>query len=179
MKIPYKEERFDNATGSMRMTDIDIVSELRQDAESALSFVTQCDSTVIMSDPELSRKVAGIAHYTVSGEFSSGAAYGSVEFGWTDNPATGFRDVHTARVQFGDFGWCEIDYRSQDFFVESLTNEYKMFIDAARRVPLHYPEMSGLIKKIRECDMPEDTAQKISPLLDRLDELLGNLPRKR
>ena len=87
--------------------------------------------------------------------------------------------MHTARVQFGGFGWCDIDYRSQDFFVESLTNEYRMFIDASRRVPLHYPEMAELIQKIRDVPMADKTAKQISPLLDRLGELLGNLPRKR
>jgi len=179
MKIPYREERFDFATQKMAEQDIDLISELRQDASSALSFVTQCDSTVTLGEKELTRTFAGVSHFKVDGEFSSGQAYGLIEFEWTDNPATGFRDVHTARVQFGGFGWCDIDYRSQDFFVESLTNEYRMFIDASRRVPLHYPEMSGLIQKIRECDMPENTAKEISPLLDRLDELLGNLPRKR
>ena len=163
----------------MAMTDIDLAADLRQDASSALSFVTQCDSTVVLGEPELVRTFAGVSSYKVSGEFSSGQAYGAIEFEWTDNQSTGFHDVHTARVQFGGFGWCDIDYRSQDFFVESLTNEYRMFIDASRRVPLHYPEMAELIQKIRDVPMADKTAKQISPLLDRLGELLGNLPRKR
>jgi hypothetical protein len=180
MKIPVRDERFNPATGQMEMMDIDIAAELRQEAIAVFSMVTQCESNVELSPPNKMRTVAGFDHYCVEGEFSSGDAYGKITFGWTvktEDPK--YYDVMRITLNIGNNGWCDIDWRSNDVFLERVTNEYRLFLEAQKFVPKKYGEIEELLRQLRVLPMPDKYHDQVVKLADEISALLGNAMSKK
>lgn len=179
MKIPVRDERFNRETGKVETMDIDIVDELRQEAIAVFSMVTQCDTNVVLCPPVKMRTMAGFDHFYTEGEFSSGDAYGKITFGWTvrqENPQ--FYDVMKITLNIANLGWCDIDWRSHDMFLERVTNEYKLFLEASKFVPRRYAEIEDYLDQLRALPMPQKYHDQVVKLVDKVSALLGNALKK-
>ena len=175
MKIPVIDDRYNLETGRVEPTRVDIMTELQQETVCVLAMVTQCDANVVLSGPVKVRTVAGFDHYSASGEFSSGDAYGDILFTWTvrqDSPQ--FYDVNRIVVRMGDIGQCEVDWRSHNAFLDRMTQEYRMFLEATKFVPRRYAEIEDILDQIRALEIPGKYRGRVVELADKVSALLGN-----
>ena len=179
MKIPVIGTFFNPETKQEEPRETNLVDELRDVAVSAFSFVTQCETGVEFDVPVLERSIAGMDHYRMHGVFSSGDAFGELMFKWTvrhDNPQ--FYDVNTCAVKYGDLGWAEMPYHGPAGFVDRVTQDYRMFLEALKFLPRRFPEIEDLLDRIRAVDVPAKQKEKIKELADQISELIGNAPEK-
>lgn len=179
MKIPVIGKAFNPATNQEEPRRTDLANELKDVVVSALSFVTQCETGVEFGKPELLRSVAGMDHYQIHGEFSSGDAFGELMFRWTarhDSPA--FYDVNTCAVKFGSLGWAEAAYHGPAGFVDRITQDYRMFLETLKFLPRRFPEIEDILDSIRAVDVPPGQKQEIKSLADQISALIGNAPRE-
>lgn len=179
MKIPVIDDRFNFATRQVEKMPISIVPELKQEATSVLSMVTQCDTNVELETPVKLRSIAGFDHYYVHGEFSSGDAYGEIGFNWTTRQVDPqFYDVTRITVKLGDLGWCDIEWRTHNAFLDRMTQEYQLFLEASKFVPKRFTEIEDILQQIRELDLPKTYHDRVLKLVDRASALLGNIAGK-
>ena len=180
MKIPVRDERFNPATGKMEMMDVDIVADLRQEAIAVFSMVTQCDTNVELCDPVKMRSIAGFDHFYTKGEFSSGDAFGEITFSWSVRQVDPqYYDVMKITMCLGDLGWCDIDWRSHNVFLDRVTQEYQLFLEATRFVPKRYEEIEEILRQLRVLPMPEKYHDQVVKLADQASALLGNAMKKK
>ena len=170
MKIPTVDNRFDIASGQLLPVKVDLLEDLRKETIAVLSITTQCESNVVFGTPVKVRSVAGFHHWEVTGEFSSGDAYGEVKFTWSvrqESPE--FYDVMTVGIKMGEYGWCDVDYRGDNMFMEQVEQEYRAFRHANKFVPRKYPEIEAILDEIRK-----EGNEKVTGLADRISQLIGN-----
>ena len=180
MKIPVIDDRFNFATQKVEKMRIDIMPELRQEAIGVLSMVTQCDTNVELESPVKMRTVAGFDYYCARGEFSTGDAYGEISFSWTVRQVDPqYYDVTKISVKMGELGWCDVDWRSDNAFLDRMTQEYQLFLQANKFVPRRYAEIEGILEQIRGLDIPKEYHDRIVKLVDQASALLGNAANKK
>lgn len=180
MKIPVVDERYNFATGKVEPMTIDIMAELKQEAIGVFSMVTQCDTNVELEPPVKMRSIAGFDHYYTHGEFSSGDAYGEITFGWTVRQVDPhYYDVMKITLNIADLGWCDIDWRGHNVFLDRVTQEYQLFLEASKFVPKRYSEIEELLRQLRVLQMPEKYHDQVVKLVDKVSALLGNAMTKK
>ena len=180
MKIPAIDDRFNFATQKVEKMRIDIMAELKQEATGVLSIVTQCDTNVELGEPVKLRTVAGFDYYCARGEFSSGDAYGEISFTWTARQVDPqYYDVTQISVKMGELGWCDVDWRSDNAFLDRMTQEYQLFLQANKFVPRRYAEIEDILDEIRKLDIPKKYRDRVVKLVDKASALLGNAATKK
>lgn len=180
MKIPVIDDRFNFTTQKVEKMSVDIMADLKQEAISVLSMVTQCDTNVVLESPVKLRTIAGFDYYCSNGEFSSGDAYGTISFSWTVRQIDPqYYDVNKISIKLGELGWCDIDWRSHNAFLDRMTQEYQLFLEANKFVPKRYAEIEDILEKIRALDMPKTYHDQVTKLVDKVSALLGNATGKK
>jgi len=180
MKIPVIDDRYNYATGQVEKMHVDILAELRQEAISVFSMVTQCDTNVELGPAVKMRSIAGFDHFYTRGQFSSGDAYGDITFGWTVRQVDPQHyDVMKITLCIADMGWCDIDWRTHTEFLNRVTQEYQLFLEATKFVPKRYAEIEELLRQLRVLPMPEKYHDQVVKLADKVSALLGNAMTKK
>lgn len=180
MKIPVIDDRYNYATGKVEKMHVDILAELRQEAISVFSMVTQCDTNVELGPAVKMRSIAGFDHFYTRGQFSSGDAYGDITFGWTVRQVDPQHyDVMKITLCIADMGWCDIDWRTHTEFLNRVTQEYQLFLEATKFVPKRYAEIEELLRQLRVLPMPEKYHDQVVKLADKVSALLGNAMTKK
>lgn len=180
MKIPVIDDRYNPASGEVERMKVDIMADLKQETIGVFSMVTQCDTNVEFQPPVKMRSIAGFDHYYAMGEFSSGDAYGQITFGWTVRQVDPeYYDVMKITLNIADLGWCDIDWRSHNAFLDRTTQEYRLFLEASKFVPKRYAEIEELLRQLRVLPMPEKYHDQVVKLVDKVSALLGNAMTKK